>query len=187
MQGKLYLGECDYEMPGEVKNKAYITWELKEKEVCKVDASTIIHWVFSAQGEIWNKQRTDIVLGGQCLEALAKLFPAHGKAQKIIAVWRRWHLNDMRAGCEHQRAGKWDEKPIDPTRPCDTSVTLKAGEHGLLKDHTGWNMLTWVKQDEHPDGLLCRPCPVCGYKYGTEWLYEAIPEDVLEEIKSWSV
>ena len=30
---------------------------------------------------------------------------------------------------------------------------------------------------EHPDGLLCKPCPVCGYKYGTEWKYFPIPEE----------
>ena len=29
-------------------------------------------------------------------------------------------------------------------------------------------------------GLLCKPCPVCGYKYGSSWIKEEVPEDVLE-------
>lgn len=37
--------------------------------------------------------------------------------------------------------------------------------------------LGWLSEKEHPDGLLSRPCPVCGYKYGTEWLYRAIPPE----------
>lgn len=30
---------------------------------------------------------------------------------------------------------------------------------------------------EHPEGLLGKPCPVCGYKYGTKWLYVPIPTE----------
>lgn len=26
---------------------------------------------------------------------------------KFLHIWHRWHLNDMRAGCEHQRALGW--------------------------------------------------------------------------------
>lgn len=30
---------------------------------------------------------------------------------------------------------------------------------------------------EHPEGILCRSCPTCGYKYGTKWLYRPIPAE----------
>lgn len=40
--------------------------------------------------------------------------------------------------------------------------------------------LGWLKPDEHPDGILCKPCPVCGYKYGTSWLKEEVPADVID-------
>lgn len=33
-----------------------------------------------------------------------------------------------------------------------------------------------VTQAEHPNGLLCKPCPVCGYKYGSGFNYIEIPE-----------
>jgi hypothetical protein len=32
---------------------------------------------------------------------------------------------------------------------------------------------------------ISEPCPVCGYKYGTAWLKEDVPEDVLAEVASW--
>lgn len=34
----------------------------------------------------------------------------------------------------------------------------------------------WIRESDHPKGLLCKPCPVCGYKYGTSWVYFPIPE-----------
>lgn len=30
------------------------------------------------------------------------------------------------------------------------------------------------------DGLLCKPCPVCGYKYGTAWQFEEVPQKVID-------
>jgi hypothetical protein len=41
----------------------------------------------------------------------------------------------------------------------------------------------WVRPEEHPDGLLCKPCKVCGYKYGSEWKREEIPAEVLAELE----
>lgn len=43
-------------------------------------------------------------------------------------------------------------------------------------------LLGWLRENEHPDGILCKPCPVCGYKYGTEWKHRDIPADVLKRI-----
>lgn len=40
----------------------------------------------------------------------------------------------------------------------------------------------WVRYEEDARGLLGRPCPVCGYKYGTSWLYAEIPADDLQQI-----
>lgn len=65
------------------------------------------------------------------------------KVHEFAKVWRDWHLNDMRAGCEHQRA-------------------------------MGWTY------DEHPS----EPCPVCGYKFGTQWLKEDVPDSVIAFLKS---
>lgn len=37
-----------------------------------------------------------------------------------------------------------------------------------------------VRFDESELGILCKPCPVCGYKYGTAWRFEEVPQDVIE-------
>lgn len=37
--------------------------------------------------------------------------------------------------------------------------------------------LGWLRESEHPDGILCKPCPVCGYAYGSKWVYFPIPEE----------
>ncbi len=93
----------------------------------------------------------------------------------LLEVWKRWHLNDMRAGCEHQRAEGWADRPIDPNKPMDTY-----GKHFDGQKQDSWNMLVWVRRDEHPEGLLCEPCPTCGYRYGTAWKHEVIPTDILD-------
>ena len=59
--------------------------------------------------------------------------------RRLLDIWERWHLNDMRAGCVHQRAMDWNV-------------------------------------DEH----LGKPCPICGYKYGYVWIFEPIPDEIIE-------
>jgi hypothetical protein len=40
----------------------------------------------------------------------------------------------------------------------------------------------WVHEKEHPEGLLCRPCPVCGYKYGSAWLRMDVPQEIIDKL-----
>lgn len=68
----------------------------------------------------------------------------------------------------------WTETPPEelakyykPKKP------LYAGDGG----HTETKALGWLKESEHPNGLLSKACPVCGYKYGTSWVYFPIPAD----------
>lgn len=43
----------------------------------------------------------------------------------------------------------------------------------------------WVKPDESPAGLLCKPCEVCGFRYGSAWLYEPLPADVVAFVEDF--
>lgn len=146
---------------------------------------------------------------------------------RLAEVWDRWHLNDMRAGCEHQRA-TWNTtekvevvtyqltgaalversnvKRIAERRlEAGETVTLTEEERALLAlpyttttapDADGpasgryevksreWKAVGWLRESEHPRGLLMKPCEVCGYKYGSAWLHEDVPADVLEFLQS---
>lgn len=39
---------------------------------------------------------------------------------RFLDVWSEWHLNDIHAGCEHQRALGWEKDGYDkhPSEPC---------------------------------------------------------------------
>lgn len=60
---------------------------------------------------------------------------------KLAEIWERWHLNDMRAGCEHQRDAGWSARD-----------------------------------------MVGVACEVCGYRFGSAWLHEDVPAEVLEEL-----
>ena len=121
-------------------------------------------------GDVWQKNRSDIIAGGQLedhiFDYLKKYLYPRDKIKRMVEVWKEYHLNDMNAGCEHQRAEQWGEKEL----------ILPSGE----KKRSGW-----VYEKEHPEGVLSKPCPVCGYQYGSAWLFRAIPEEIIQEIKSW--
>lgn len=38
----------------------------------------------------------------------------------------------------------------------------------------------WVYPQEHPEGILMKPCEECGYKYGSAWNFEEVPEETIE-------
>jgi hypothetical protein len=46
------------------------------------------------------------------------------KVDRLVEIWKRWHLNHMRAGCEHQQEQEWNKRPIDPSLPLN-----KYGKH----------------------------------------------------------
>jgi hypothetical protein len=135
----------------------------------------------SASGFRIGKGRRTADSAGQMLDDLLEVTrPASGwtldDIRSLHTLWTRWHLNDMRPGCEHQRAEKWGERPIDPSKPTSTY-----GIHYEGQQHASWNLLGWVRPSEHPGGLLGKPCPVCGYGYGTAWKREEPTADVLAE------
>lgn len=49
----------------------------------------------------------------------------------FLEVWKKWHLNDMHAGCEHQR--EWEQKNYDEL-PEDKACKVCGYEYG-----TAWN------------------------------------------------
>lgn len=151
---KLVLGKIDYNNSGRRNCKAVLTWELHEGR-------------FSMCGEIWNPRETDCYCCGQCVDTVAAYFSNNAKVQRMLAIWKRWHLNDMKAGSPAQQ--EWLEtNPVKAVYPEShyEVASAKLAEAGL-----------------NPDPNFIRNGKP--YKYGTAWLKEEIPADVVAEIESW--
>lgn len=41
-------------------------------------------------------------------------------------------------------------------------------------------LLGWLYPSQHPEGILAKPCPECGYKYGSAWLRKEVPADTIK-------
>lgn len=73
--------------------------------------------VFTASGEVWQTNMKDIEMGGQCLDDIWSEFESQledpKKFYSILLLWRKFHLNDMHAECEHQerRGETWATHP----------------------------------------------------------------------------
>jgi hypothetical protein len=62
----------------------------------------------SISGAVWNRSKTDYIIGGQCREALDNMVSYaprwnRTKVHRLASHWENWHLNDMNAACDHQR------------------------------------------------------------------------------------
>jgi hypothetical protein len=53
-------------------------------------------------------------------------------------------------------------------------------DNGVIEYKTEEKIANWTYPYEHPDGILCKECPECGYKYGTNWLIEYLPQEVID-------
>jgi len=96
---------------------------------------------------------------GQCEDSIKELIPRDRKFAEIYAIWKEYHLNDMRPGTPKQTEALRSFKASecfrsDYAQKCDYLESL-----GLLND------------DSHI--------------YGSRWLRIEIPESVIEIIKSW--
>lgn len=74
----------------------------------------------------------------------------HDRVAEFREVWNRWHLNDIRAGTPKQE--EYIRKNITKYEYGAVCRSLK--DAGILEDN--------------------------GYKYGSSWLKEEVPEDVIE-------
>lgn len=103
----------------EGKNKANLVeleLELNEKEEGRQ--------VFSVFGNVWDKKHTDVRMGGQCVDDIWLEYKDQLKHpelyKQIMELWKKWHLNDMHAECEHQEAKKmtWETHPSNKCEIC---------------------------------------------------------------------
>ena len=90
-----YLGKCALYGNGK-RNAVEVTIELRTKDDGRL--------VFSASGNVWNQNHSDICRGGQCLDD--PIFTERAKTNKLLAeilrFWNLYHLNDCNAGTPEQ-------------------------------------------------------------------------------------
>lgn len=142
---------------------------------------------------------------------------------KFTDIWEKWHLNNMRAACEHQRedptfnpreelelidfswgdryysmrtkaqAGELSAEEYTEFQAVSPKVHSTTAKKFLTPEIEalitgGWikegkhktKTAGWIRVEEHPRGLLGKVCSVCGYKYGSAWLYEPLPQEVVD-------
>lgn len=92
---------------------------------------------------------------------------ARGEIRKFLNTWERWHLNDMRAGSPRQEA----YKRSNPKRFAVTYPTSHYNNALAVLRDAGLNPDTEYIHNGEP------------YKYGTAWLHEDVPADVLDYLR----
>jgi hypothetical protein len=118
---------------------------------------------FSVSGELWNNLHTDIIRGGQCINALYNDFPELQQNKlycEIMELWQKYHLNDMKAGTPEQ-------------------------ERAIKEWKAQGNVYNYEKVCDYLKSIDLYEVPLDGklYKYGSGWLKEEIPENDLLRIK----
>lgn len=93
---------------------------------------------------------------GQIEKDLIECFGEDEKARNVYHVWKRWHLNDMRAGTPAQESFLRAQKPAPRTY---SEILGLLYSNGLMVDN--------------------------GYSYGSAWLKEEVPSEVIERIQGW--
>lgn len=184
MRQIIELGKVDYNGSG--RKNCLVTLEVElEKTIPNVapyldtDLRSVKDteiFTLSISGNVWNPRKTDLYEFGQNVEVIRGFFPKNKDVQRLCDLWDRWHLNGMKAGTTEQNKALEDV------------------------DHTG--ITDWYGYDcEHLEdiGLLYVPIPEdvrasfsykakngelpTHYKYGSAWLTERIPDDVIQEIQ----
>ena len=119
-------------------------------------------------GDIWNPVHTFTRYSGQCLDKMAE-FIKDPKFIKIYEIWKKWHLNGMKAGTPEQEAkvAEW----------------LEAGNNYDFDDVVRMLMDCGLYEVEYTGKSCGRMYDHEPYRYGSGWIVADLPEDVIEFIK----
>ncbi len=146
------FGKIDFDGIGRKINSVEIEVGLQEYS----DGS----YSFTASVNVWNHTHTDIVAGGQMLDAveLSQIEARSSLFATIKELWRKYHLNDIHAGTPEQ------EEALEKANLLSGNDFDKVCE--FLKNIG----LYEVEYEGKP------------YRYGSGWLHFPIPKKDLEKI-----
>ena len=143
----------------------------------KTGEKTPVYFELSVCGAIWNARKTDWINGGQCRETIDDLSKHFTKEKRelwqvINELWLNYHLNDMKAGTPEQLRAireKFGKSNPDYDTVCEylKSVDLYETPYTGLSVGRVWNGEK--------------------YRYGTAWLVNDLPENIVDGIISGSL
>lgn len=164
---KLDLGKVDYLSNGKKSCPISVEVELRLESTNYGKE----YYEFSAVGEILNHKGTNIYCAGQCLDTINFYRSDNKDFVKVYEWWKEYHLNDLHAGTRDQEKAlkefRQDKSTYNYRQECEYLKTLDLYE----VNYTGY------ANDKEYKG---EP-----YRYGSSWLIQMIPEDVVEEIKAF--
>lgn len=106
--------------------------------------------------------------GGQCLDEAVVALNACGlrcrMLEKIVPIWKKWHLNDTHAGTERQDEILDRYKKEHPDWRYDYDEACE-----ILKEHDLYEDKQYLVDGEP-------------YKYAHKWLFREIPHEILLEL-----
>lgn len=106
---------------------------------------------------------------------------------KLLDVWDRWHLNDMRAGTPRQQQHVREHRHEFSTLRFYEDACASLARAGLLVDDEVCCEChqPLIAAVDDVDSTYCPRCVAVrsGYKYGTAWLREDVPVDVVEFLR----
>ncbi len=117
--------------------------------------------ILSICGEVFEKGKRTPKRAGQCEDFIAVEFHAQG-LEHFIAIWKKWHLNDLNAGTPQQEAA------IIEMFGKESADNFNA-ECGYLKSIG----LYEVEVEGKP------------YAYGNGWLYREVPKEEMDFAKNF--
>lgn len=222
--------------PCTVENKqAYCRIYTEEKQCTLLDGTVDTVTVLHIVGVVGPCSNGDCYSAGQCYDTMRQGVANEGwtadSLYKLLDIWQRWHINDMKPYCEHQvdwdggkvcklyeykmsddtykRRDRLKESihnrlmdgfnvrlSIDERRLLGSKVFVKTDTsvppdgYKLYKEYTMQARALYPMESDtkwgnkHPDGILSKPCPVCGYRWGSSWRAERVPTEVLQWLES---
>lgn len=71
---------------------------------------------------------------------------------------------------------RWEKLRGKEAERYEPKKPLYPGDEGETKIEA----LGWLHPEEHPEGILGKPCPICDYIYGSSWCKEDVPKEIID-------